>query len=318
MGDALIGIALAGSLAAFLKDNLPPARIYLGDAGSMTLGLIFSVLSIRACTDGAGNPVSLLPLLALLTLPLLDVATALGRRWLTGHSLFVPDRGHIHHRLRVRLGSTIAATGAAVGLVSFGAAGAALARTWRLGDGVAVRAFVTPIVVLVGTETFGSWELRLLMFRLKRASGRFLSRGAAGAGTTHQECRLHGGRDWAVVWDALIRSVEAGDVRQIEMAIDMPSAGETYHGHWSVSTAMEVMPHWSVVHSIQVRGVHAGDLRVSGSIDASRDRYLEKVEELVRILESHLEAGNSQPSIQAPSGLTAQSLGRVVLPGTEI
>jgi UDP-GlcNAc:undecaprenyl-phosphate GlcNAc-1-phosphate transferase len=318
MGDALIGLALVGALAAFLKDNLPPARIYLGDAGSMTLGLIFSVLSIRACTDGSGGPVSLPSLIALLTVPLLDVATALGRRWLTGHSLFVPDRGHIHHRLRVRLGSTIAATGAAVGLVAFGAAGAVLSRKWSLGDGVAVLAIAMPIVVLVGTETFGSSELRLLKFRLKRVLARFLSRGSTGVRTTRQECRLHGGRDWAVVWDALIRSVEAGDVRQIEMAIDMPSAGETYHGLWSVSTAVEVMPHWSVVHSIQVRGVHAGELRVSGSIDASRDRYLEKVEELVRILEGHLEADSSHPQIHSPSGLTAQGLGRVALPGTEI
>jgi UDP-GlcNAc:undecaprenyl-phosphate/decaprenyl-phosphate GlcNAc-1-phosphate transferase len=318
MGDALIGLALAGALAAFLKDNLPPARIYLGDAGSMTLGMMFSALSIRACAGGPGSPISLPPLLALLTLPLLDVATALGRRWLTGHSLFMPDRGHIHHRLRIRLGGTLAATGVAVGLVAFGACGAALAGAWGLGDGVAVLAIVTPVVALVATETFGSSELRLLIFRLKRASTRFLDRGSAQAGTIRQECRLHGGRDWAVVWDALIRSAEVGDVRQIEMAIDMPAAGETYHGLWSLSTAAEVVPHWSVVHSIHVRGVHAGELRVSGSIDTSRARYLDKVEELVRILEGHLEADESHPQIHTPSGLTSQGLGSVILPGTEV
>ena len=60
--DALIGLALAGALVAFLKDNLPPARIYLGDAGSMTLGLIFSALSIRACSGGTVEvPVSAAP-----------------------------------------------------------------------------------------------------------------------------------------------------------------------------------------------------------------------------------------------------------------
>lgn len=318
MCDALIGLALAGALASFLKDNLPPARIYLGDAGSMTLGMMFSALSIRACSGGPGSPVSLPPLIALLTLPLLDVATALGRRWLTGHSLFMPDRGHIHHRLQIRLGGTVAAMAAAVGLVAFGACGAVLTGCWGLGDGIAMLAIATPLIVLVGTDTFGGSELRLLMFRLKRASARFLVSGSAKTKPIRQECRLHGGRDWAEVWDALIGSVEAGDVRRIEMAIDMPAAGETYHGLWSLSSAAEVSPHWSVVHSIQVRGIHAGELRVSGAVTESRARYLDKVEELVRILEGHLEANDPHHKIHAAPGVTAQGMSRVVLTGSEI
>ncbi len=318
MGDALIGLALAGALVSFLKDNLPPARIYLGDAGSMTLGLMFSALSIRACSGGPGSPVSLPPLLALLTLPLLDVATALGRRWLTGHSLFMPDRGHIHHRLQIRLGGTVAAMAAAVGLVSFGACGAVLTGTWGLGDGIAILTIIMPLIVLVGTDTFGGSELRLLMFRLKRASAKFLVSGSARTKTIRQECRLHGGRDWAEVWDALIGSVETGDVRRIEMAIDMPSVGETYHGLWSLSSTATISPHWSVVHSIQVRGIHAGELRVSGGVAESRARYLDQVEELVRILEGHLEANDPHRQVHGAAGVTAQGMGRVVLTGLEV
>lgn len=318
MGDALIGLALAGALASFLKDNLPPARIYLGDAGSMTLGMIFSALSIRACSGGPGSPVSLPPLIALLALPLIDVATALGRRWLTGHSLFVPDRGHIHHRLQVRLGGTAAAMAAAVGLVAFGACGAVLAESWGLGDGIAILAIATPLVVLVGTDTFGGSELRLLMFRLKRSSAKFLVGGSAETKTIRQECRLHGGRDWAEVWDALIGSVEAGDVRRIEMAIDMPAIGETYHGLWSLATAAEATPHWSIIHSIQVRGIHAGELRVSGAVVDSRVQYLDKVEGLVRILEGHLEADDPRNKVHAAAGVTSQGMGRVVLTRSDI
>jgi UDP-GlcNAc:undecaprenyl-phosphate GlcNAc-1-phosphate transferase len=284
----------------------------------MALGMMFSTLTIRACSGGSGGPVALLPLLALLALPLLDVATALGRRWLAGRSLFMPDRGHIHHRLRARLGDTLAATAAGVGLVAFGAAGAVLAEVWGLGDGVAILAIVLPAAALVATDTFGGSELRLLMFRLRRASANFLGGGPAQARAVRQECRLHGGRDWAGVWDALIRSAESGDVRRIEMAIDMPAAGETYHGHWALSNESEPLPHWSVVHSIRFRGGHAGELRVSGGIDQSRDRYLDKVEELVRILETHLEADDPHRQAHAPSVLIAQDLGRVALPATDI
>ena len=62
----MFALALAGALAAFLRFNLPPAKIYLGDAGSMTIGLMISALSVRACSDGPGTAVSLLPVIALL------------------------------------------------------------------------------------------------------------------------------------------------------------------------------------------------------------------------------------------------------------
>ena len=196
-GDALVGLAVAGALAAFLRDNLPPARIYLGDAGSMTVGLMISALSIRACSDGPGTAVSVPILGALVAMPLLDVATALGRRWLTGHSLFVPDRGHIHHRLRARLGSTAAALGVGVGLATFMACGAAAAKAWSLGDGVAGLSILSSVALLAGTKTFGSTESRLLIYRLRTAVSRLLARRSGDSGVVWQECHLVGVRDWS-------------------------------------------------------------------------------------------------------------------------
>jgi UDP-GlcNAc:undecaprenyl-phosphate/decaprenyl-phosphate GlcNAc-1-phosphate transferase len=293
--DAFLGLAIAGALAAFLKDNLPPAKIYLGDAGSMTLGLLISALSIRACGDGPSTAVSFPALLALVTLPLLDVATAIVRRWLTGRSLFTPDRGHIHHRLRACHGSLIAALGIGVGLATLGCCGSILARVWGMGDGVAALASLTSVGLLVATDTFGGSELRLLLYRLKAALARFLAGGALGQGAIRHECRLTGARDWAIVWNTLILRAEAAGVRRIELAIDMPAAGETYHGLWSLPMAPEGPPTWSVIHSLQVGNMHAGTLRVSGSIDASRDRYLDTVEELVRILEDQLATDIAPP-----------------------
>ena len=85
--EALLALALAGALAAFLRFNLPPAKIYLGDAGSMTIGLLISGLSIRSCGGGPETTVHLMPVIALLLLPLLDIVTALCRRWLRGRSI---------------------------------------------------------------------------------------------------------------------------------------------------------------------------------------------------------------------------------------
>lgn len=307
VGDAIVGLALAGALAAFLRDNLPPARVYLGDAGSMTLGMLISALSIRACSDGPNTAVSFPPLVALLTLPLLDVMTALVRRWLTGRSLFTPDRGHIHHCLRSRLGSTVAALGAAVGLATLEAGGAALAKAYGMGDRVAGLAVAISVGLLVCTNTFGGSESRLLLFRIQTALTPLLTGGAVRR-AIRQECHLHGVRDWVGVWDALIREAEAGGVWRIELAIDMTAAGEVYLGLWSLPTASEDGPNWSVVHTLYAGGVPAGILRVAGSVDAYRSRYLDKVEELVRVLEGQLESDVPPPSPSAvalPSSATA-------------
>ena len=233
MGDAILGLALAGALAAFLRVNLPPARVYLGDAGSMTLGLMVSALSVRACSDGSSNAVSLPPLLALLTLPLLDVVTAIGRRSIMGRSVYTPDRGHIHHCLRSRLGSTVAALSAAVGLATLGAGAAALVKVDGSRDLASCLAIVISVGLLVGTNTFGRSESRLLLFRIRTALTPLLTGGAVRRGGIQRGCQLHGIRDWAGVWDALIREVEDGGVWRIELAIDMAAAGEVYHGLWS-------------------------------------------------------------------------------------
>lgn len=91
-------LGVAGALAGFLVYNRPPARIFLGDCGSMVLGLILAVLSLRAAQT-APHAANLSILVALMFVPLLDTALAVMRRALQGQSLFQGDRGHVHHRL---------------------------------------------------------------------------------------------------------------------------------------------------------------------------------------------------------------------------
>ncbi len=307
--DAMVALALAGALAAFLRFNLPPAKIYLGDAGSMTVGMMISALSVRSCTDGPRAAVLLLPAIALLTLPLLDIVIAVGRRWLKGRSIFTADRGHIHHCLRSRLGSTVATLGAAVLLATFGAGGAALAMTYRMGDHVPCLAIAISVGLLVCTNTFGATESRLLLFRIKVALTP-LSAGLAVRGRgIGQECHLHGNRDWGDVWDALVREGEASGVWRIDLAIDMTAAGEAYHGHWSLPAAAEDEPHLSIVHTLYAGDVVAGMISVAGNVDACGSPYLDKVEKLVRVLEGRLVSDDASVP---PS--EARSLSNVNLP----
>jgi len=94
----LASLALAAALAGFLVYNRPPARIYLGDSGSMVAGGVLGVLVLRVATGGTAAP-NLTVAAALFFVPLLDTFLAIVRRSIEGRSLMDADRGHVHHRL---------------------------------------------------------------------------------------------------------------------------------------------------------------------------------------------------------------------------
>ena len=107
---ALTTALLAGACFGFLPHNFSPARIFLGDTGSMLIGLMLSAAAVSAA--GRADPQTMsslggvlpltLPLLiplAILAIPLVDLILAVLRRTKAGRSPFAPDKQHLHHRL---------------------------------------------------------------------------------------------------------------------------------------------------------------------------------------------------------------------------
>lgn len=90
--------ALLGSAVGFLYYNFNPARIFMGDSGSMFLGFILAGISVIGPTKSAAALSLIVPMLAL-GLPIMDTAFAIIRRKRAGEPIFKPDRGHLHHRL---------------------------------------------------------------------------------------------------------------------------------------------------------------------------------------------------------------------------
>ena len=88
----VIGFALAGSLLGFLPYNLPPAKMFLGDTGSMLIGLIVGYLAIAGSVKGPAT-VALAAPVAVWAIPIFDSAAAILRRRLTGRSIYTTDRG---------------------------------------------------------------------------------------------------------------------------------------------------------------------------------------------------------------------------------
>ncbi len=94
----LILVSMLGGLGGFLRFNLNPASIFLGDTGSMSLGFILSVISVHF-TQKSSAVFSLVAALLILGLPIFDLGMAIVRRALAGKRIFTADQYHIHHIL---------------------------------------------------------------------------------------------------------------------------------------------------------------------------------------------------------------------------
>jgi UDP-GlcNAc:undecaprenyl-phosphate GlcNAc-1-phosphate transferase len=103
---ALVVIALAGAALGFLPYNFNPARIILGDAGSLFIGYVFGTVSIIGASKTAIAISIVVPLLVL-ALPVLDTAAAIVRRATSGKRITEADRGHFHHQLIFRFGLNV-------------------------------------------------------------------------------------------------------------------------------------------------------------------------------------------------------------------
>jgi UDP-GlcNAc:undecaprenyl-phosphate GlcNAc-1-phosphate transferase len=112
---ALLSAALAGVCAGFLVHNFHPARLFMGDSGSMLIGLVLSATAITVTTQFSAEDIavgqdgaraSFLPMLLPVALPILilivpfaDLVLAVVRRTRAGRSPFAADKQHLHHRL---------------------------------------------------------------------------------------------------------------------------------------------------------------------------------------------------------------------------
>jgi UDP-N-acetylmuramyl pentapeptide phosphotransferase/UDP-N-acetylglucosamine-1-phosphate transferase len=100
---SILAFSLAGALVAFLLFNFQPAKIFMGDTGSLLIGLINSILVIKFInvSESSTMPMSSGPAIgiALLFIPLLDTLRVFSIRMLKRRSPFSPDRNHIHHLL---------------------------------------------------------------------------------------------------------------------------------------------------------------------------------------------------------------------------
>lgn len=100
----LLGFLLLGSTLGFLMFNFYPAKIFMGDTGSLFLGYMISVLSVVGLAKSAAIFSLMIPMI-ILAVPIMDTTFAIVRRIVQKKPLMAPDKFHLHHCL-IRLGFT--------------------------------------------------------------------------------------------------------------------------------------------------------------------------------------------------------------------
>ena len=165
---ALLSAALAGACVGFLVHNFHPARLFMGDSGSMLIGLVLSASAMTVTTQfsdvdisgGAdGARASLLPMLLpaalpilILVVPLADLLMAVVRRTAAGRSPFAPDKQHLHHRL-LEIGHShrraVIIMWLWAGLIAFGTVVTSLYDDWRVFVGIGSAFVITVALTFV-------------------------------------------------------------------------------------------------------------------------------------------------------------------------
>lgn len=166
-----VGAILIGALLGFLRYNFTPARLFMGDAGSLFVGGLLALLSIQAVKTESGGIWLATPVVAF-ALPIGETLLTMVRRLLTGHSIFSGDRRHVHHRL-IEMGLTVKQ--AVLGLYGFTAFCALLSLLFLPTSNLyTILGFIILLSFLfVAIKFLGYWEFEEVFHLIKKGIGQW-------------------------------------------------------------------------------------------------------------------------------------------------
>lgn len=150
---ATFAFILAAGICGFLPYNFNPARIFMGDAGSLFLGFVLACLSVVGLMKSAAI-ISLFTPVAILGIPIFDTLFAIVRRARSGAPIFMPDKAHLHHRL-MALGMSHRQTVLAIYGVSIFFGTAAVALTYLTSPQAMVIMAVLMVVAVIAAVKIG-------------------------------------------------------------------------------------------------------------------------------------------------------------------
>lgn len=283
--EAVVTLALAGALLGFLRYNFAPASIYLGDAGSMVIGLVIGAVALHTQLKAPAFVAMIVPM-AVWAVPILDSGAAIVRRRLTGRSIFAPDRGHLHHSLLTRGWSVRQASIFITLICAVTCLSAVLGVFWQK-EWIVVATVAFVVIFLIGSKTFGHVEFELLRHRMRQSGVSLTSEPTQPNLARHGVVRLQGSHEWEVLWDSLVESAPGYGLTKLQLTIHMPAVHEAFYANWRApkGTKPPADEVWRVSHPLMVDGEPVGKLEVSGMADDPHQSTLAQMAEVLDFLE---------------------------------
>ena len=287
---AIIAMVFTGSLLGFMRFNFPPASIFLGDSGSMLIGLVVGALAIRGSLEPGGTVFLAAPV-AIWTIPIFDSVAAVLRRKLTGGSIYDADRGHLHHRLLNILGSNTKVLGW-LAFICVLISVATLIGLIRQDDRIMLITCFGVVAIFVVTGIFGRVELLLVGNRLRRV-GRLLVSPMVSKPTEAWETTVHlqGSRQWDLLWTTFVESADKLQLTEIRLDVNVPTVHEAYHASWQRPGKIPPETCWNVEIPLVFDDQPVGRVRVAGRRDGrSACLSVQQLMELIEPFEVRLQA----------------------------
>lgn len=242
---ALLSAILAGGLSGFIFYNWQPATIYLGDAGSMVIGLWLAALALSGTREPElGTRLIVLP--ALLSVPIADIGLAVIRRILSGKQFWLPDRAHIHHRL-LECGLTIPKTVQLMAGICVLSGSAAFAAAVHGRELLAWGGLGLLATCMVRSRCFGHYEVELVGQKFAGSVLNLFARFSAGRFTrglpTLAELeQMHP----AAAWARFIAEIELHAVERLELSLCDPHGDQRRHDWAAARTPRQIPELWTL------------------------------------------------------------------------
>jgi UDP-GlcNAc:undecaprenyl-phosphate GlcNAc-1-phosphate transferase len=280
---SVVAVTLAGALVGFLVYNLPPASIYLGDSGSMVIGLVVGILGMHA-TLKTPTTLAITAPLVLMSIPMLDTVLAIVRRKLSGQRFYAADRGHIHHRLLERGLNNWQALGV-IGLLCVLTGSAAVAAIILRSDSMAWGIAISVVASMIHLRLFGHHEMSLIKLSmgriLHRSTERVLAlvnlptwRTTADETAANFQPETHRGRiTFAESWQTLIDEAATWPIDDLHVTVGRRGMCRAKH-HWNRSASKPAASPWIISLAIRQPDQSYCQLEIVGQDAASTESLL--------------------------------------------
>ncbi|QDU40081.1 WecA-like glycosyltransferase [Maioricimonas rarisocia] len=269
---AYMAVLFSACIMGFLVHNWPPAKIFLGDAGSMTIGYAVGAFAIDASVKTAAGFALAIPVV-LLAVPIFDTAMAIVRRKLQGRGIGDADRAHFHHRLQDR-GLTRTQTLLAMSALCVTMAGVAVFSQVLRSDVVAVAACLAILVAVVASRLFGHHETHLAL-RHVEAFSEMLADSSRLLRDRIQLVRVDAAespqeRSFGRRWDEMCEHVRQLGGRNVAFELYDPSGEQTLNSRdWSADEHLQDGVTWEIALSIPRDDGSEANIRAAGTSPAA-------------------------------------------------